>query len=438
MRERSSEQARASRKNGSKSRGPKSSAGKRRSAQNAIQDGIFSRRVVIEQLGEKQQDFENLTKSYLDIFQPSSELEEKLILDFVENLWRRDRVRWAEQQELSSRIELLRLRNDLETADEMETLIGCFLNLFEAYVTGQDDPSLHFPNELENARRELVSTIGGVDFFLQQLEVLQTELEAEGRLSKRQKMLLLVICGTGTAWIGSARMSRLTVQKDDHSNSTINTQSSDENNQFAPDLSSAKSESEGEKYEDKTISAEPDFVKLTTATQIEVAAEQLCARKEKLQMIEAAAAPSRILMAIIDPNTSDRFSLEPKLPLNAECTTPLRVLRSFGEKVLQISSRSPRIPGEALRSGAVLVYDSPRQVGIGNLQNEPGEDACDLSGTQFYLSALEVINLTEVRRREPIAEDGSVATRVGRKQTPKPRKQRCPDVSGLCSISFEI
>jgi|SRR5579864_592701 len=119
-------------------------------------------------------------------------------------------------------------------------------------------------------------------------------------------MLLLVISGTGTAWIRAARMSRLTLQEDDGSNFTIKTQSSDENNQFVPDLSSAKSERE--KYEDKTTSVEADFVKLTTATQIQVAAEQLCERKEKLEMIEAAAARSRISMAIIDPNTSERFS----------------------------------------------------------------------------------------------------------------------------------
>jgi hypothetical protein len=58
MRVNSPKQAKASRENGAKSRDPKSQAATSKSAQNAIHGGIFSRQVVVEQLGEKQADFD--------------------------------------------------------------------------------------------------------------------------------------------------------------------------------------------------------------------------------------------------------------------------------------------------------------------------------------------------------------------------------------------
>src|SRR5947199_173314 len=66
----SRKQSEASRANGSKSKGPKSVAGKSKVAQNATREGLFSRQVVIEQLGEKQKDFDDLKKQLWDSLQP--------------------------------------------------------------------------------------------------------------------------------------------------------------------------------------------------------------------------------------------------------------------------------------------------------------------------------------------------------------------------------
>jgi hypothetical protein len=96
-------QAEASRAKGSKSKGPKSVAGKSKVAQNATRDGLFSRQVVIEQLGEKEADFENVKRRMRDVLQPTNAVEEMLVQDFIENWWGRERIRSAEATELRTR-----------------------------------------------------------------------------------------------------------------------------------------------------------------------------------------------------------------------------------------------------------------------------------------------------------------------------------------------
>src|SRR3954469_19777942 len=109
----SPKQSEASRANGSKSKGPKSVAGKSKVAQNATREGLFSRQVVIEQLGEKQSDFDDLKEQLWDSLQPTNALEEMLVQDFLENWWRRERIRRAETAELRTRAGFLDFRTML-------------------------------------------------------------------------------------------------------------------------------------------------------------------------------------------------------------------------------------------------------------------------------------------------------------------------------------
>ena len=102
----SPKQTKASRENGAKSKGPKSKTGKSKAAQNSVKDGVFSRGVVIERLGEKREDLESVKKWFWDFFQPSNSVEQMLVSDFVENWWRRERVRREEEPELQNRLEL--------------------------------------------------------------------------------------------------------------------------------------------------------------------------------------------------------------------------------------------------------------------------------------------------------------------------------------------
>lgn len=69
----------------SKSKGPESKAGRSKAAQNAIQDGVFARQIVIERLGEKQAQFEQTKECLWDFGRPSNPVEEMLVSGYVEN-----------------------------------------------------------------------------------------------------------------------------------------------------------------------------------------------------------------------------------------------------------------------------------------------------------------------------------------------------------------
>ena len=126
----SPKQTKASRENGAKSKGPKSKTGKSKAAQNSVKDGVFSRGVVIEPLGEKREDLESVKKWFWDFFQPSNSVEQMLVSDFVENWWRRERVRREEELELQNRLELFQLEDDLRRSDKVERLRLRFAVLF--------------------------------------------------------------------------------------------------------------------------------------------------------------------------------------------------------------------------------------------------------------------------------------------------------------------
>jgi len=126
----SPKQTKASRENGAKSKGPKSKTGKSKAAQNSVKDGVFSRGVVIERLGEKREDLESVKEWLWDFFQPSNSVEQMLVSDFVENWWRRERVRREEELELQNRLELFQLEDDLRRSDKVERLRLRFAVLF--------------------------------------------------------------------------------------------------------------------------------------------------------------------------------------------------------------------------------------------------------------------------------------------------------------------
>ena len=76
------EQRNASRKNGSKSKGPTSQRGKNNSKSNALKTGLFSNQPVIEILGERPEDFDNL----------EGKLQARFHLDFSLNIFRMEVV----------------------------------------------------------------------------------------------------------------------------------------------------------------------------------------------------------------------------------------------------------------------------------------------------------------------------------------------------------
>jgi hypothetical protein len=68
MRNNSPKQTQASRQNGAKSKGAKSPWGKNRVRLNALEDGLFSKDIVIESVGERKEDFDRLKKEMWDLW----------------------------------------------------------------------------------------------------------------------------------------------------------------------------------------------------------------------------------------------------------------------------------------------------------------------------------------------------------------------------------
>ena len=202
MRINSPKQTKASRRNGAKTEGPKSKEGKSTSAQNAIQDGLFSRQVVIQQLGEQQEDYDEAKKLLWQFLKPSNILEEMLATDYMENWWRRERIRRAEREELEFRLDSLQMKSNLRRSDEVTALRSRFWVLFAkysgAFQAGSLDAVEDISEKLESVRHRLASTSLGVNFLVGVLRSLQVTAKNKGVLSDENVCLLKACCGFGS------------------------------------------------------------------------------------------------------------------------------------------------------------------------------------------------------------------------------------------------
>jgi hypothetical protein len=128
--------------NGAKSQGPVTPEGRARSSQNSLRHGLSSVQVVIP--GEDPAEFEELRKSYLDLFQPSSLPESELADTMAAARWRLRRINRIETELLTR--DLLDL--DLAAAfDQManESKTPALLIRYERHLT----------RTYEGARKEL-------------------------------------------------------------------------------------------------------------------------------------------------------------------------------------------------------------------------------------------------------------------------------------------
>lgn len=87
--------AQASRRNGAKSRGPKSDAGKRRSSRNALRHGLQAKRFVVVE-GEDEAAYEAFETALLDELAPDGVLESLLVARIANAAWRMQRADWIE------------------------------------------------------------------------------------------------------------------------------------------------------------------------------------------------------------------------------------------------------------------------------------------------------------------------------------------------------
>jgi hypothetical protein len=115
-----------------------------------------------------------------DLLQPSNTLEEMLVQDFIENWWRRERIRSAEATELRTRAWLLGLRMLLsdEGLEKLRYRLYLLCGKYAEAVRSQTSADLRdIMNELEDVRQELVVTGNGVGSLLEELESVLKEVK---------------------------------------------------------------------------------------------------------------------------------------------------------------------------------------------------------------------------------------------------------------------
>lgn len=100
--------------------GPRTELGKRRSSQNAIKSGIFSKATLLK--GESRAEYESLRESLWKSRPPGDELEEILLDMIVRNLWRQHRVDVAEAAIIRRSSEFLEFDRRQNEQAEAETI----------------------------------------------------------------------------------------------------------------------------------------------------------------------------------------------------------------------------------------------------------------------------------------------------------------------------
>jgi hypothetical protein len=202
MRKNSKGQTAASRTNGAKSTGPKSADGKKKSGQNALKNGFFSKDVVVTAAGERVEDFESFEAAVWDWAQPDDFMQEILTNDFVENWWRRRRVRRCESAELTNRLDNLQIQDLYLRSDEIEpvkTRFQLFLERYQAATARTPSGELNeIVTELEHTRSKLASTSLGLDFLITKVNAVKSEAQSAGQMSDASEAALRACAGLAT------------------------------------------------------------------------------------------------------------------------------------------------------------------------------------------------------------------------------------------------
>lgn len=311
---RTDKQRQASAINGRNSHGPTSLAGKQKAAQNAVRDGIFSRRIVIEQLGETREDFEQLKRAYFDYLQPSGALEEQFVTDLTENSFLRERARRGEEDERRNHLETFQSEYDLRRTDQLDILRARFIEQLETYVRSCDPTCGRLPHELDAARRDLMSMSEGVDFLLMLLEEIKAAFERSGMLTEKYSALFQAIRGSSHPLDIRNRIEHLTMDNDSTAPSSTGAPVQEEISHSTHDLA---------KHDKSPSEIKSDPVTAGLAAFISSVAEWLHDRKRKLERIEEGQIQKEIALIMLDPSPSERFS-------RAETARERKMYRALG------------------------------------------------------------------------------------------------------------
>jgi hypothetical protein len=124
----------ANRKNADRSPGPKTERGKNNSRFNALGRGLFSQQLVIEAIGEREEDLDTLRAQVWAYFKPVNIVEAMLAAKFVDSWWRWLRIRRSEDAEVRRTVLQVSLAEDVRRAAQVYSLKNRFDQLFAARI----------------------------------------------------------------------------------------------------------------------------------------------------------------------------------------------------------------------------------------------------------------------------------------------------------------
>jgi hypothetical protein len=169
----------ASRKNGSKSKGPTSERGKNNSKFNALKTGLFSNRSVIPFLGERPEDFDNLERELLARFEPDDIVVRMLVHDCAVGWCRMKRLEQAAAFEVSNHCEQNKFA-DRGKARAVDSLKDRFYQVYKEKLV-RFGPNLEFGNlaiEMDEVRSQLMMTSSGISFLIKTLQTARAQLSS--------------------------------------------------------------------------------------------------------------------------------------------------------------------------------------------------------------------------------------------------------------------
>jgi hypothetical protein len=314
MRMNSRKQTAASRANGSRSKGPKSTRGKNQVRLNALSDGISSKSIVIESAGERVEDFEALKKRMWDFFGPTNPLEEMLVTDIVENYWRRRRVRYCETTELNNKFKAQEIRDRLERAKRVQSLKAEYLARFQDLL-GARIENLFWRHEV---REELASTSLGMDYLICEMRCVKDQVTADGYLSK-QSDAIMQACGIDIPTIMSCEQLSSEAKKEleQTPEGTVREEATSINQSEVDTDQGTTKNKKPKRYSRKSSTS-----KMLLETVLEAIAT-LEGRKKTLGSVEQIEARTRSAMALLPADSVDRFS-------RAETAFERRMYRALG------------------------------------------------------------------------------------------------------------
>jgi len=125
----------ANKRNARRSTGPKTERGRDNSRFNALKSGLFSQQLVIEAIGETEEDLDTLKAQVWNHFQPANVAEAMLAAKLVDSWWRLLRIRRSEAAEIQRTLLEVSLVEDVRRAAKVYSLKNRFDQLVAARMS---------------------------------------------------------------------------------------------------------------------------------------------------------------------------------------------------------------------------------------------------------------------------------------------------------------